>query len=65
RGMDLYLEYFKLAPQDEKIKLAYGHHTLAWASTDETDKYVPQEIPGAFLNKISDLDRETTKGGYQ
>ncbi len=53
RGMDLYLEYFKLAPQDEKIKLAYGHHTLTWASTDETDKYVPQEIPGAFLNNIT------------
>ncbi|MDA8242428.1 MAG: SDR family NAD(P)-dependent oxidoreductase [Nitrospiraceae bacterium] len=53
RGMDLYLEYFKLAPQDEKIKLAYGHHTLTWASIDETDKYVPQDIPGAFLSKIT------------
>ncbi len=53
QGMDLYLEYFKMAPQDEKIKLAFGRHTLAWASIDETDKYVPQDIPGAFLNKIT------------
>jgi enediyne polyketide synthase len=52
RAIELYFEYFKLAAPNERIKLAYGHHTLAWASTDDSDKYVPQDVPGTFLNKI-------------
>jgi enediyne polyketide synthase len=52
RAVELYFEYFKLAPQNERIKLAYGHHTLTWASTDETDKYVPQDIPATFMGKV-------------
>jgi enediyne polyketide synthase len=55
RAIDFYLEYFKVASPNERIKLAYGHHTLTWASTDETDKYVPQDIPSTFINKIISL----------
>jgi acyl-CoA thioesterase FadM len=57
RAIDLYVEYFRVAPEGEKIKLAYGNHTLTWASTDETDKYVSQDIPGTFLDKFSSLSR--------
>jgi acyl-CoA thioesterase FadM len=55
RAIDFYLEYFKVASPNERIKLAYGHHTLTWASTDETDKYVQQDIPSTFINKIISL----------
>jgi enediyne polyketide synthase len=52
RAVDLYFEYFRLGPGDERVKLAYGHHTLVWASTDQTDKYMPQDIPDAFMKKL-------------
>jgi acyl-CoA thioesterase FadM len=52
RALELYFEYFKVTPSNERIKLAYGHHTIVWASTDETDKYVPMDIPAIFINKL-------------
>jgi enediyne polyketide synthase len=53
RAVELYFEYFKVVPSSEKIKLAYGHHTLTWASTDETDKYVLLDMPDRFIDKVS------------
>jgi enediyne polyketide synthase len=55
RAIELYFEYFKLAPQNERIKLAYGHHTLTWASVDTTDKYVLRDIPGTFIDKVTSI----------
>ncbi len=52
RAIELYFEYFKVAPSNERIKLAYGHHTIVWASADETDKYLPKDIPDTFINKL-------------
>ncbi len=52
RAIELYLEYFKSSPSNKRIKLAYGHHTLPWASTDETGKYVLKDMPCTFIDKI-------------
>jgi acyl-CoA thioesterase FadM len=52
RAIGFYLEYFRLGPDGERIKLAYGYHTLVWASTDQSDKYVPKNIPDAFMDKV-------------
>lgn len=55
QGVELYFEYFKSAPPAGRIKLAYGHHTLIWSSTDETGKYVPRDMPGTLIDKIISL----------
>lgn len=49
RGLNLYFEYFKLEPSGDRIKIAYGHNTLAWCSIDESDKYITQDMPDAFF----------------
>ncbi len=51
-GIELYFEYFKANAGGETVKLAYGIHTLAWASIDIADRYVPQKLPEIYLEKI-------------
>lgn len=53
RVIELYFEYFRVEPGNERVKLAYGNHTLTWVSTDETDKYVAGDIPEPFINGIT------------
>ena len=51
-GIELYFEYFKLRPDGEKIKLAYGDHTLAWVQIDGIDGYAARNLPEVYLNQI-------------
>src|SRR6202142_1185812 len=53
-GIDLYFEYFKLNSTGEKIKLAYGIHTVAWVYVDDSDSYAPQKIPAVFAKQVLD-----------
>jgi len=56
-GLDLYFEYFKVINENEKIKLAYGNHTLAWTRLDASDHYVFLNIPAAYLKLILDTEK--------
>jgi enediyne polyketide synthase len=52
RGMDLYFEYFKTDSLKENAKLAYGTHTLSWVHVDDSDNYVPQNLPKTYRTLI-------------
>ena len=56
-GIDLYFEYFKTDSSEEKVKLAYGTHTLAWIYVDDLGNYVPQKISEMYLKLILDIER--------
>jgi len=52
RGLELHFEYFKQGNGDEKIKLAYGTHAMAWVSVDALGMYQSHELPAPYRDKL-------------
>jgi enediyne polyketide synthase len=60
-GIELFFEYFKVEPDGNKLKLAYGVHTLARVLVDGSDNYVPQGVPEFFVKQILTRNRYAGK----
>jgi acyl-CoA thioesterase FadM len=54
-GFDLYFEYFKAESSGEKVKLAYGTHTLAWVQVENSHNYIPRKLSETHLKLILDV----------
>lgn len=61
-GVSLFFEYFKVDPYGEKQKLAYGSHTLAWVQVNNSDMYVPQNLPEVYARQILNILPHSNSG---
>ncbi len=52
RGVELYLDYFRVNPDGKHQKLGYGEHRAIWHAPDKEGAWRPAELPVSFRQAL-------------